>query len=85
MRSRQSNLDFTTTPRRRGLPVTPLAIGGILFGMLVGAGIALANTGAVDGIPKGLFQRDKAPVVMSRGPVLGAGKPVRTVGSEPAR
>jgi hypothetical protein len=75
MRSRQTNLDFTAAPRRRGLPVTPLAIGGILFGMLVGAGIALANAGVLDLLPKDMAERDKAPVVMSRGPALGAEKP----------
>jgi hypothetical protein len=75
MRSRQSNLDFTTPPRRRGLPVTPLALVGIVFGMLVGAGIALANAGVIDVFPKGMAERDKAPVAMSRGPALGAEKP----------
>lgn len=77
MRSRQTGLDFTTAPRRRGLPITPLATGGIVLGLLVGAGVALANAGVIDVLPKDMIARDKAPVVMSRGPALGADKPDR--------
>lgn len=45
--SRQTNLDFTAAPRRRGLPVTPFAVAGLVLGMLVGAGVALANAGVI--------------------------------------
>lgn len=47
MRSKQTNLDFTTAPRRRGLPVTPFAVAGIVLGMLVGAGVALVDAGVI--------------------------------------